>query len=114
MMAAGSQGATRTSTDSATADDRRSSMRLSADDLLWLGGVRIKYGADVRVIDLSAGGMLLEGDEEMRPDTTVVFEVAAPDGTTLAPARVLRCRPIETGGKKRYRTACAFKRPLTI
>src|SRR5512132_3420307 len=54
--------------------NRRTHLRLSAYDVLWLQGVRIKYGADVRVIDISAGGILVETASEIRSETTIVFE----------------------------------------
>src|SRR5689334_18407649 len=94
--------------------NRRTHLRLSADDVLWLQGVRIKYGAEVRVIDISAGGILVETAAEIRPDTTIVFEVSVADSTQLAPARVVRCNRVDYNGLKRYQTACAFKRPLSI
>ena len=95
-------------------DERRTNLRLSAEDALWLQGVRIKYGAEVRVIDISAGGILVESQSELRPDASIVFEVSGPDTTMLVPARVLRCHAIDKGGRKRHQAACAFKRPLSI
>jgi len=94
--------------------NRRTHLRLSAEDVLWLQGVRIKYGADVRVIDISAGGMLIETASEIRPNTTVVFEVSAAEAAQLVPARVVRCNRVDYGGLTRYQTACAFKRQLSI
>ena len=100
--------------NAATADDRRTHLRLPADDVLWLQGVRIKYGAEVRVIDISAGGMLVETESELKPDSTIVFEVSGADSTTLVPSRVVRCTPVTTGVKTRYQLACAFKRSLSL
>ena len=40
--------------------DRRAHPRFLADDLWWLRGTRLKYGAPVDVIDLSIGGALFE------------------------------------------------------
>ena len=100
--------------DVADVANRRTHLRLSADDVLWLQGVRIKYGADVRVIDISAGGILVETASEIRPETTVVFEVSILDATQLVPARVVRCSRVGYDGFTRYQTACAFKRPLSI
>jgi hypothetical protein len=94
--------------------NRRTHLRLSADDVLWLQGVRIKYGADVRVMDISAGGILVETASEIRAETTVVFEVSILEATQLVPARVVRCSRIGYEGFTRYQTACAFKRPLSI
>jgi len=99
----------------ATTDvNRRSHLRISADDVLWLQGVRIKYGADVRVVDISAGGMLIESDNDFKAHSIVVFEVAGPESTQLTPARIVRSKAITVGGMTRYQVACAFKRPLSI
>jgi hypothetical protein len=38
--------------------------------------------------------------------------LSAAAGTTLLPARVLRCHPVE--GTTRHQIACAFKRPLSV
>ena len=94
--------------------NRRTHLRLSADDVLWLQGVRIKYGADVRVIDISAGGILMETAAEIRAETTIVFEVSVAEATQLVPARVVRSSRVDYDGLVRYQTACAFKRPLAI
>jgi uncharacterized protein DUF6982 len=98
----------------ATDVNRRTHLRLNAEDVLWLQGVRIKYGDDVRVVDISAGGILVETAEEIRADATVVFEVTVSDSMQLVPARIVRRGHIEYDGIKRHRTACAFKRPLAI
>jgi uncharacterized protein DUF6982/PilZ domain-containing protein len=94
--------------------NRRMHLRLNADDLLWLQGVRVKYGAEVRVIDISAGGMLIETETDFKTDATVVFEVTGPESTVLTPARIVRSKPLTAGGMTRYQIACAFKRPLSI
>jgi hypothetical protein len=93
--------------------DRRAEVRLSAEDASWLRSARLKYGPEVRVIDVSSGGILVECDgAALTPQSNVVFELSGPKGTTLVPARVLRSHPAADGG--RYQTACAFKRPLSM
>jgi hypothetical protein len=95
------------------AKDRRAEVRLSAEDASWLRSVRLKYGPQVRVIDVSIGGILVESDgAPLAPQSSVVFELSGPTGTMLVPARVLRTQPID--GSTRFQTACAFKRPLSI
>lgn len=94
-------------------NDRRAEVRLSAADALWLRGARLKYGSEVRVIDISTGGILVEVDgAPLAPHANIVLELLAQTGTTLVPARVLRSRPVE--GSTRHQIACAFKRPLSI
>jgi hypothetical protein len=94
--------------------NRRLHERLKASDLRWLRGARLKYGADIHVIDISAGGMLLETEKALAPDANVVVELTGPESPILVPSRVLRCRPASLGDILRYQGACAFKRPLTI
>lgn len=95
--------------------NRRTEVRLSAEDASWLRGARLKYGADVKVIDVSSGGILFESDGVApTPRSTVVFELSAPKGTVLAPARVLRSHVTRKGSYPRYQAACEFKRPLSI
>jgi hypothetical protein len=95
--------------------DRRSEVRLSAADATWLRGARLKYGADVRVIDVSSGGILIEADGAAPANkASVVFELSGPKDTILAPARVLRSQVMRAGSYPRYQAACEFKRPLSI
>jgi hypothetical protein len=95
--------------------NRRSEVRLSAEDASWLRGARLKYGAEVRVIDVSRGGILFESDGVApTPRSTVVFELSGPKGTVLAPARILRSELLRQGNYPRYQAACEFKRPLSI
>lgn len=95
--------------------ERRGDMRLSMDDVSWLRSARLKYGPDVRVIDISRGGILIETEgQPLRPDTNIVFELAGPTNSILMPSKVLRCRAASFDEVMRYQGACAFKRPLEI
>jgi hypothetical protein len=94
--------------------ERRGHLRLGADDLRWLRSARLKYGPDVRVLDISAGGILVETDSQLRPDANIVFELSGPGNPILVPSKVLRCRVASFAEVVRYQGACAFKRPLEI
>lgn len=94
--------------------NRRIHERLKASDLQWLRSARLKYGAELRVIDISAGGMLLETDAALAPDSSVVVELTAAGSPILIPSRVLRCRAASLGEVRSYQGAFAFKRPLAI
>jgi hypothetical protein len=94
--------------------ERRGHMRLSAEDVRWLRSARLKYGPDVRVLDISATGILIETDGQLRPDTNIVFELSGPMNSILVPSKVLRCRVASFAEVMRYHGACAFKRPLEI
>ena len=95
------------------AADRRAQVRLSPEDASWLRGARLKYGSEVRVIDISTGGILIESDAALAPQSNIVFELSAQTGgTMLMPAKVLRSQRVD--GSTRHQTACAFKRALSV
>jgi hypothetical protein len=94
--------------------ERRGYLRLAPDDVRWLRSARLKYGPDVRVLDISVGGILVETGGQLRPDSNIVFELAGPTSSILVPSKVLRCRAATFEDVMRYQGACAFKRPLEI
>jgi hypothetical protein len=94
--------------------ERRGHLRLGRDDIRWLRSARLKYGPDVRVIDISAGGILVQTEGPLRPDSKIVFELSGPTGSVLVPSRVLRCRVAAFADVMRYEGACVFKRTPEI
>jgi hypothetical protein len=75
----------------------------------------LKYGEAVTLVDVSAGGALLETAGALRPDSDLVLELTGPRGREMVPviSRVIRCHVSAVrGGSMRYRGACAFKHPL--
>jgi len=94
--------------------NRRAHRRLRAIDLEWLRTTRIKYGPDVRLVDVSPIGMAIETEQALNAPATMVFELAGRDGGVLVPARVLRSEKVSADGRTRYRSACAFKHPVDL
>jgi hypothetical protein len=66
------------------------------------------------VIDISAGGILVEAEGQLLPNTTIVFELSGPMNAILMPSRVLRCRVASFREVMLYQGACQFRRPLDI
>ena len=94
--------------------DRRIQPRLKANEVEWLRAASVKYGAAVRVINISAGGLLLETEKALKPNSNVALELTGPDSRIVVPAEVLRCRVASLSDILTYEGACAFQRPLTI
>ena len=94
--------------------NRRIHERRKANELEWLRGASVKYGAEVRVLDISAGGLLLETPQALKPNSSVILELTGPDSPILVPSRVLRCRVASLSDILTYEGACAFRRPLTL
>src|SRR5262245_403014 len=98
-----------------SATGTRAHRRFRASELRGLLAARVKYGQEVSVINLSAGGVLFETEGELRPDSTIVLEFSGTTRTFLIPSRVVRCRSLESPDHRvRSSGACAFRRPLPI
>jgi hypothetical protein len=95
--------------------DRREHPRFTALALRGLHGARVKYGQDITVLNLSAGGVWFETTSPLSPDSTIVLEFLGPRDSALIPSRVMRCQTVPaTDRTARIRSACAFKRLLRV
>jgi PilZ domain len=95
--------------------DRRAHLRRNATDLAWLRLVRLGQGLDVRLIDLSEGGALLEVDAPLKPGTILTLELSGTGLETSVPLEVLRCYISNLRGSvATYRGACAFSRLIEL
>ena len=91
--------------------DRRAHLRRSAGDLEWLHTVRLIGGTgyDVKLVDLSEGGALIEVNAPLKPGVSLTLELSGPDLDAAVPLEVLRCYIAKLRGEvATYRGACAF------
>jgi hypothetical protein len=70
--------------------DRRSDARFPPP---WRGATRVtlRPGCPVVLVDLSAGGALVQGSRPLRPGARVHVQIVIEIGTFVLAARVLRC-----------------------
>jgi hypothetical protein len=94
--------------------DRRVHRRLTAPELKWLREARLKYGPAVRIIDVSAGGALVETQVQLRPNSAIVLQLTCTDLGMVVPSRVLRCHVSALHSGLWYRSAFAFTRSLNV
>ena len=94
--------------------DRRAYPRLTPRELQWLRETRLKYGPGVRLIDVSAGGALVETHRPLRPESQLMLELIGRRSETIVASQVLRCYVAALTGGVLYRGACAFTRPLDM
>lgn len=93
----------------------RAYRRFSSSELSGLRTARVKWGPEVSIIDLSAGGARFEIPAELAPSSTVVLEFSSPTKTVLRTAQIVRCQslhPIDSTA--RSEAACAFRRPFPV
>jgi hypothetical protein len=94
--------------------DRRAHRRMTPREFQWLRAARVKYGPDVRVIDISSGGMSIETEQQLKPHSNIVFELAGTSSGLVVPSLVLRSQVSALGETVRYRSACSFRRLLRL
>lgn len=99
----------------AHANDRRRARRRMSGELPWLWTVKVPWGADVKVVDISSQGVLLETTSKITPGSTVDLQVLGQDTNLSVPARMTRSEVAAVDAKGvRYRVAAAFARDLHI
>lgn len=94
--------------------DRRVYPRFAANELRGFRSARIRFGPRVSVIDVSAGGALLESDARLQPESEAMLELVGSNRHVMVPFRILRCQVAALGDSLRYRGACSFKTPLDV
>ena len=71
--------------------DRRQTKRLNAPDQHRIVNARVRPGYDVAVLDVSAGGALVESGHRLLPGSAVDLHLARPEDRVAVRGRVLRC-----------------------
>ena len=95
--------------------DRRAYQRLRDHELEWIRHARLSAGRGVSLVDLSAGGALLDSPVALRPDSLLTLEIVGQGIETSVQFRVLRCEVGAIGpGGPTYRGACQFTRLLEL
>jgi PilZ domain-containing protein len=90
--------------------ERRRIPRRAPDPGEVLSRVRLRGGREWTVVDLSAGGALLEGESRLLPGTHVDAHVTTRDGRVLVRARVMRAWVVRLRADAvGYRAALAFE-----
>jgi len=90
--------------------ERRLSPRTTAHDVVT---ARVRPGRQVSVIDLSAGGALIETSHRLLPGTHVELHVEGTDRSATVRGRVVRCAVSQLRSSSvSYRGAIVFERDL--
>lgn len=93
--------------------ERRRGTRFHAPEQHGVTGARVRPGHAVDVIDVSAGGALIQTERRLLPGSTIDLHLTTADGNVAMRGRVVRCsvarvRPSSVS----YRGAISFERHL--
>jgi hypothetical protein len=93
--------------------DRRVMPRHSTPDEHGVVSARVRPGHDVSLLDLSAGGALVESDRRLSPGSSVELQLEGASRRTVVRGRVLRCSVAQVHADSIcYRGAISFDRHL--
>ena len=90
------------------AHDRRAHRRFAGNKLPWLQTVRLCGGSQIRLVDLSAGGALVESHTRFSRDTAGLLELIGHGRESLVPFRVARWQPSSGAREFPYLGALIF------
>ncbi len=89
--------------------------RLTGLEVPWVTSVTLPWGLEVRLLNISRTGMLVESAAKFTPGTVAEFRIAGRDGTLVVPARLVRSEIAAVNGRGvRYHSAAAFDRELDL
>jgi hypothetical protein len=95
--------------------DRRVHKRHRDHELRWIRHARLSAGHSVSIVDLSAGGALVDSPTPLRPDSILTLQIEGRGFDESIPFRVVRCQVGSLqAGQAIYRGACEFTRRVTL
>lgn len=95
--------------------ERRTSPRMQAHAIEGMQRARLRPGRSAMIIDVSAGGALIETDWRLLPGTRVEMQLGEPVTLFRVTARILRCHVAMLARERiRYRGALKFDAPLAV
>lgn len=109
------RGAARPAPGRAPGKDRRVARRQRREDLTWLWSVKLPWGSEVRVVDMSTTGVLMETTSKLPTGSTVELKLLGRDTNVTVPARAVRSEiaGVDALGVT-YRIAAAFANEVDV
>jgi CheY-like chemotaxis protein len=93
----------------------RRAHRWMGEDVYWLSGMRVLPAFEVRLVNLSSHGVLLESARDFMPGSVLTFELLAASRRVTVSGRVVRSGPAaERSGSARYHSAVEFEGGLDL
>jgi hypothetical protein len=94
----------------AVAAERRARARVSPQRTSWPRAARLRPGQEVYILNISAGGALVESINRLKPGARIELHLLGP-ARCVVPGRIDRCRVIGIEPML-FEAAIAFEEPL--
>jgi hypothetical protein len=96
-------------------DERRVALRKGRGDVPWLSGIKVSWGPELQLINISSTGVLVETGLKFAPGSTTDLQLCGPETNLVVPVRFLRSTVARVDGLGvRYQAAAAFAKELDI
>lgn len=89
---------------------RKRAPRWTGADLPWISTIKLSWGLELRLLNISSSGLLVESGIRLTPGSRTAFQLGGPNKDLLVPARVVRSRvsTVDPLGV-RYQAAAEFE-----
>ena len=97
------------------ADERRVALSKGRGDVPWLSGIKVSWGPELELINISSTGVLVETGSKFAPGSTTELHLCGPETNLVVPVRFIRSDVARIDGLGvRYRAAAAFAKELDL
>ena len=97
------------------AHDRRCAHRSGQSEVPWLSTVRLPWGLDVHLVNISRTGLLVESGSKLTPGVTLELHLSGPGTNLVVMARFVRSEVARINRLGvRYHAAAQFEKPLDV
>jgi CheY-like chemotaxis protein len=94
--------------ENATINEKPRAERWAHADLPWLSSVNLSTGREVKLLNISSSGILIDSEYQLAPGRPTEFQLWGPYKQLIVAARIVRSEESTTGRGARYLTAAAF------
>ena len=97
------------------ADDRRVALRKGRGEVPWLSGIKLSWGPELQLVNISSSGVLVESGSKFAPGSTTELHLSGPETNLVVPVRFIRSAVAKIDGLGvRYHAAAAFAKELDL
>lgn len=105
---------TMTTNKKGTGPERRRWPRLKPENVPFIKGAGLNQGEEVKIVNISSRGILLETTARLRPDSKIMFKLVTTEGVFKIEGTVLRSWVFSLQGEPQYRASVAFSQPFEL
>jgi hypothetical protein len=96
-------------------DERRTAERKSRGDVPWLSAIKLSWGVEVSLVNISSSGVLVETGSKFVPGSVSELHLTGPDTNLVMPVKFIRSEVARIDGLGvKYHAAAAFEGELDL